>query len=74
MCNNSIIHVGTSGITLHYYFDHRVQNVWGSIYPQTTVFAAISEPPGISGRALTTYPENELDIGRRCQALFGTYQ
>ncbi len=46
----------------------------GYIYPQTTIFAAISEPLGISIRAFVTFPEYELATGRRLQTIFDNYQ
>jgi hypothetical protein len=43
---------------------------WGVNYPATTLFAAISEPLGISERALATSPEYELTTRRRFQTKF----
>ncbi len=42
--------------------------------PQTTIFAVISEPLGISGRAFVTFPEYELATGWHFQTIFGTCQ
>ena len=49
--------------------------MWEGVnYPQTTLFAAISEPFGISGRALATFPEYELTTRWRFQTVFVTFQ
>ena len=42
--------------------------------PQTTIFAAISEPLGVSGCAFVTFPEYELATGWHFQTVFDTYQ
>ena len=50
--------------------------VWGGgkITPQTTLFAAISEPLGIKGCGLATFPEYELATRWCLQTIFGTFQ
>ena len=55
-------------------FNPRVLNGGGGFTPQTTIFAAISEPLGISGRAFATFPEYELATGWRFQTIFDTFQ
>jgi hypothetical protein len=42
--------------------------------PQTTLFAAISKPLGISGFALVTFPEYELATRYRFQTLFVSFR
>ena len=42
--------------------------------PQITIFAAMSEPLGISGRAFATFPECELATEWRFQTIFPTYE
>ena len=46
----------------------------GKFTTQTAIFAAISEPLGISGRAFTTFPQYELATGWRFQTIFDTCQ
>ncbi len=46
----------------------------GKFTPQTTIFAAISEPLGISGRAFGTFPEYKLATGWHFQSIFDTFQ
>ncbi len=41
--------------------------------PQTTILAAISEPLGIKGCALATFPEYELATRSCLQTIFGTF-
>jgi len=48
-------------------------NGGGVNYPQTILFAAISEPLGISGRAFATLPEYDLATRWRFQAIFATF-
>ena len=48
---------------------HAVNGGGREIAPQTTLFAAISEPLGISGRAFATFPEYDLATRQRFQII-----
>ena len=55
-------------------FNHYVVNGGWVNYPQTTLFAAISKPLGISGRAFATFPEYDVATRCRFQNIFVTFQ